>query len=230
MSRKTDRKTEWDPAPPGMRAYVCQSAGYAWQESAIALYLGRARRIRIRFKVPTLRRDGTFKADRPVQRFLTRLPLRLLLIVAAPALVTFWVIWIGIYLLLNAVVDAVGLDGAANVADSMLDIQMRRTLVVKAASPAAAAVAFGRALSTRQGHLWMVVSARNAALVRVLDSRQDVLWAATDANRPVLVSKNIQQRWTEQINVISPPPAMHWFDGSQIELTLPKGERRAKEE
>lgn len=195
--------TEKDPAPAGMRDQVRQAATQSWREQASALYLGRAVRTRVRFEAPNLRRDGTVPGEHPVGRFFRGIGVGVFYVVTA----VFLVIWIAIQFVANAVIGGTGADiGGGGITG------WRRTITVKAKAPDAGAVAAGRALARRRGHLWLVASAHGAAFTQVVDGQQEVLWSVNGPGKPVLAIKQAQLRFP---------------DASTIELAWPAGERRA---
>lgn len=195
--------TEKDPAPAGMRDQVRQTASQSWREQASALYLGRAVRTRVKFEVPNLRRDGTVPGQQSVGRFFRNVGVGVLYVVTA----VFLVIWIAIQFVATAVIGGTGTDiGGGGITG------WRRTITVKGNSPETGAVAAGRALARRRGHLWLVASAHGAAFTQVADGQQEVLWSVNGPGKPVLAIKQAQLRFP---------------DASTIELAWPVGERRA---
>lgn len=185
MSRKTR-----DPAPAGMRDDISRAAAQAWREPVSSLYLGRAVRVKIKFEVPGLRGDGTIRGEHPVARFFRKLPLRILLVFGAVLTVIFALAWFAINVVLDILLDSQGME-------DMPTVVYRRALVVKAGSPAMAAVSAGRALAGRRGHLWLVVSPHGAAFTCVADGRSEVLWTVNGPGHPVLAVKQRELRFPD---------------------------------
>lgn len=200
-----------DPAPAGMRYQVSQAATSAWRESVFALYLGRARRTGIRFEVPTLRRDGTPKGERPMRRFLTKLPSRIVGFLVGITLGPLVLIWIVVQGGLDNLYELFTAD-TRNAPLIGLPPDIGRTITVTAAAPSVAAVAVAWALTRRRGHLWLVLSAHSVALIQVMDGRQEVLSTMTGRERPVLATQQVTLRWA---------------DASTMTFDLPSREKRS---
>lgn len=199
MSRKSPVR---DPAPAGMRDAIRQGAEQAWREPVSVVYLGRAARIRVKFTVPGLRGDGTVKGEHPWQRVFTKLPVWTVMFLAYLVSFVFLLIWIAIQMVIIAVLND------QSTPEGKL-VRWQRKIEVKAGSQQAAALAVGRALARKRGHLWLVVASRGVAFTQLADGRQDVLWSGTAPVAPAY------------------RPGEHdlaWPDGSSVQLALPKRE------
>lgn len=194
-----------DPAPAGMREAVRQGAAQAWRDQVSVVYLGRASRFRVKFTVPGLRGDGTVKGDRPWQRFFTKLPVWTVLFVAYVVSFVFMVIWFLIQFVIIA-----ALNDQSTPQSRM--VRWQRKIDVTAQVPQAGAVAAGRALSRKHGHVWLVTSPRGVAFTQMANGRQDVLWTATAPAAPTYARGERELRWP---------------DGSTVHLALPRREYRA---
>lgn len=202
MSGTPPSKPARDPAPAGMREQIRMAASQAWQQPVEPLYLGRAARIKVRFDVPGLRRNGTVLGQQRTRQFfavLLRVTFYLMLGV-------FFIIWFGIQVVINIMLDSgnftIGFLGAPH---------WKRRLEVMATQPTEFAVPVGRALARARGHVWLVIGPTAAAVTQVVAGNQTVLSAANGPAHPVLELPRYQ---------------LYWPDRSILRFKLPRGEER----
>lgn len=189
-----------------MRQRVSETAGQDWQEPVSACYLGRALRSGVRFKVPDLRKDGSPRGVDTGRWVMVRLPLWTLTLVWVIVTVALRLLIVAVELVIDFALEGTNAGGY-----DVPSLRWRRRIAVTAEGPGAGAVAFGRALRSRRGHLWIVTSPRRLALAQVADGRETVLWQAAVPDQPVLSVERAELRWP---------------DGSQVTFEWPRGERR----
>ena len=190
-----------DPAPAGMRDRLRYSAGQAWRAETSAVYLGRAWRLKVRFKVPGLRADGTVKGEHSVRWFFTRLIVGVVSCVIVVSTIVFLLIWIAIQIV------TLFMEGDPE----GISVGLHRHVTVTAPTPAGQAVLAGRGLARSRGDVWVVGSAHSAAVVQVVRGREEAAWMGAGAGYPMFA---IQEQ------------ALYWSDTSGIALELPPGERQ----
>jgi hypothetical protein len=172
-----------------MRDQVAGTAAQAWQQPVVAHYLGRSVRTKVRFAVPGLRRDGTPRGQDPVGRFFVKLPGRVLLFVGFLLTAVFVLIWLGIQLVLNEILDGTDLNLGATA--------WRRKITVTGAAPTVEAARAAQALSRGRGHLWLVTGPSTMAFARFDNGQQELLWTSAGRPRPAFAPKQSELRWPD---------------------------------